>query len=190
MNNDEVIVEPNMSANPGTGPARVVVLGAESTGKTALCQALATAYNTVWVPEYGRQLTEEKNGDITFADHLYIALRHLEAEDALGPRARRFLFVDTNAVTTALYSYFYYQRCDPALLQLARACRARYAHTVVCQPSIPFEADGWRGPEALRTVQQGTTLMQLDLLNIPYTCVDGPVAERVRQVQEVLGVEL
>lgn len=177
----------NSSDSALPAPVRVVVLGAESTGKTTLCQALAAAYNTVWVPEYGRQLTEEKMGALTFADHLHIAQQHLEIEDEQLAQARRFLFVDTNAITTALYSYYYYQRCDPALLQLARDCRARYAHTVVCQPSIPFEADGWRGPEALRNVQQGTTLMQLDLLGIPYTCVDGSVAERVHQVRALLG---
>ncbi|OGX90352.1 AAA family ATPase [Hymenobacter coccineus] len=168
-------------------PARVVLLGAESTGKTTLCRALAADYETVWVPEYGRQLTEEKMGALTYADHLHIARQHIENEDERLAHAQRFLFIDTNAITTALYSYYYYQRCDPALLQLARACRPRYAHTIVCQPSIPFEADGWRGPEALRNVQQGTTLMQLDLLGIPYTCVEGSVAERVQQVRALLG---
>lgn len=185
------IMEPTTPADfsflPQSGPVRVVLLGAESTGKTTLCRALAAAYSTAWVPEYGRQLTEEKNGALDFADHLRIARRHIEIENDMAAQARRFLFVDTNAITTALYSYYYYQGCDPALLALVRACRARYAHTLVCQPSIPFEADGWRGPEALRTVQQGTTLMQLDFLGIPYTCVDGSVAERVRQVRAVLG---
>jgi nicotinamide riboside kinase len=33
---------------------RVVVIGAESTGKTTLAQALAENLGTVWVPEYGR----------------------------------------------------------------------------------------------------------------------------------------
>lgn len=177
----------HLSASAPLTPVRVVLLGAESTGKTTLCQALAAAYSTVWVPEYGRQLTEEKMGALAYADHLHIAQQHLKIEDEQLAQARRFLFVDTNAVTTALYSYYYYQRCDPALLQMARDCRTRYAHAVVCQPSIPFEADGWRGPEALRNVQQGTTLMQLDLLGIPYTCVDGSVTERVRQVRTLLG---
>ena len=183
----DVIPVTNSSDSALSASVRVVVLGAESTGKTTLCRALAAAYNTVWVPEYGRQLTEEKMGALTFADHLHIAQQHIETEDEQLAQTRRFLFVDTNAITTSLYSYYYYQRCDPALLQLARDCRKRYAHTVVCQPSIPFEADGWRGPEALRNVQHGTTLMQLDLLGIPYTCVDGSVAERVRQIRALLG---
>ena len=165
---------------------RIVLLGAESSGKSTLCQALAIAYHTVWVPEYGRQLTEEKNGDLTFANHLHIGQRHVELEDEALPRASQYLFVDTNATTTMLYSYYYYQQCDPALLALAQACRSRYARTFVCAPTIPFEVDGWRGPEALRSVQHGTILMQLALLNIPYTLVEGTVAERVAQVQDEL----
>ena len=167
---------------------KVVLLGAESSGKSTLCRALATAFNSVWVPEYGRQLTEEKHGDLSFADHMLIGRRHLELEEEALPQARDYLFVDTNATTTMLYSYYYYQRCEPELLALAYACRTRYAHTFVCAPTIPFEADGWRGPEALRSVQHGTILMQLALLNIPYTLVEGSVAERVAQVMDAFGL--
>lgn len=168
-------------------PKRVVFLGAESSGKTTLCQALAAAYGTAWVAEYGRTLTEEKYGALTYEDHLRIGQRHLELEDEALPQAHRYLFVDTNATTTALYSYYYFQRCDPQLLALARACRTRYARTFVCAPTIPFEADGWRGPEALRSVQHGTVLMQLDLLEIPYTLVEGSLPERVAQVRARLS---
>jgi HTH-type transcriptional repressor of NAD biosynthesis genes len=38
---------------------RIVVVGSESTGKTTLCQQLAEAYNTIWVPEYARSFCEE-----------------------------------------------------------------------------------------------------------------------------------
>jgi nicotinamide riboside kinase len=33
---------------------RICLLGAESTGKATLARSLATAYGTVWNPEYGR----------------------------------------------------------------------------------------------------------------------------------------
>jgi nicotinamide riboside kinase len=39
---------------------RVVLIGAESTGKTTLAQALAAHYHTTWVPEYGRTYWEAK----------------------------------------------------------------------------------------------------------------------------------
>jgi hypothetical protein len=53
-------------------------------------------------------------------------------------------------------------------------------------PTTPFEDDGWRGPEALRQFQHGAILMQLEMLGIPYTLLDGSVAERVRKVRAVL----
>lgn len=39
---------------------RICLVGAESTGKTTLAQMLAERYQTVWVPEYGREYSERK----------------------------------------------------------------------------------------------------------------------------------
>ena len=166
---------------------RLVLLGAESSGKTTLCAALAEALGTVWVPEYGRTLHEQKHGTLDHEDLLHIGRRQLELEDAAAPQARGWLVCDTNATTTALYSYFYFHRCDPALQRLAQVCGQRYAHTFVCLPTVPFEQDGWRSPEALRQFQHGAILMQLEMLGIPYTLLDGSVAERVAQVRAALG---
>jgi HTH-type transcriptional repressor of NAD biosynthesis genes len=166
---------------------RLVLLGAESSGKTTLATALAEALGTVWVPEYGRLLHEQKHGALDYEDLLYIGRRQLELEDEATPQAQNWLICDTNAATTALYSYYYFHRCDPALQALARVCRQRYARTFVCLPTVPFEHDGWRGPEALRQFQHGAILMQLELLGIPYTFLDGSVAERVAQVRAALG---
>lgn len=166
---------------------RLVLLGAESSGKTTLATALADALNTAWVPEFGRLLHEQKNGKLVYEDLLYIGQRQQGLEDEATRQTRSWLICDTNAATTALYSYYYFHRCDPALQRLAQACRTRYAHTFVCQPTVPFEVDGWRGPEMLRQFQHGAILMQLDLLGIPYTLVDGSVQERVAQVRAELG---
>lgn len=173
-------------AVPPAAVPRLVLLGAESSGKTTLATALAEALGTAWVPEYGRTLHEQKNGALDYEDLLYIGRRQLELEDEATPRARGWLVCDTNAATTALYSYYYFHRCDPALLALARVCGQRYARTFVCLPTVPFEQDGWRGPEALRQFQHGAILMQLEALGIPYTLLDGSVAERVAQVRAAL----
>ncbi|GAB3324909.1 hypothetical protein GCM10027511_33700 [Hymenobacter humi] len=167
---------------PGPVP-RVVLLGAESSGKSTLCAALAEAFDTTWVPEYGRTLHEQKHGNLDYEDLLYIARRHAELEDEAAAQARGVLFCDTNAATTALYSYYYFHRCDPTLQAMAAVCGQRYAHTFVCAPTVPFEQDGWRGPEALRSFQHGMILMQLDFYRIPYTLVSGTVAERVAKVR-------
>ena len=166
---------------------RLVLLGAESSGKSTLAAALAEALGTAWVPEFGRTLHEQKNAHLDYEDLLYIGRRQLEEEDAATPQARHWLVCDTNGATTALYAYYYFGRCEPALRALAAACRLRYARTFVCLPTVPFQQDGWRGPEMLRQFQHGAILLQLDLLGIAYTLLDGSVAERVAQVRAALG---
>ena len=176
------LVAAQLGVVPPAEVPRVVFLGAESSGKSTLCVALAEACGTVWVPEYGRTLHEQKNGNLNYEDLLYIARRHAELEDEADLQAHGVLFCDTNAATTALYSYYYFHRCDPALRAMAAVCGQRYARTFVCAPTVPFEQDGWRGPEALRSFQHGMILMQLDYFGIPYTLVEGTVVERVAQV--------
>jgi HTH-type transcriptional repressor of NAD biosynthesis genes len=184
-------IHPFVAAQYGVVPAttvpRLVLLGAESSGKTTLSIALAEALGTAWVPEFGRTLHEQKLGALDYEDLLYIGRRQLELEDEATAQAHGWLICDTNAATTALYSYYYFHRCDPALQRLAQVCRQRYTHTFVCLPTTPFEDDGWRGPEALRQFQHGAILMQLEMLGIPYTLLDGSVEERVSKVRAVLG---
>ena len=136
------LVAAQLGVVPPAAVPRVVLLGAESSGKSTLCAALAAAYRTAWVPEYGRTLHEQKHGNLAYEDLLYIARRHAELEDEAAPKARGVLFCDTNAATTALYSYYYFHRCDPALQAMAAVCGQRYAHTFVCAPTVPFEQDG------------------------------------------------
>lgn len=169
---------------------RVVLLGAESTGKSTLTEALGRHLGTAWVPEYGRTLWEQQRGRLDFDDLLRIARRHRALEDEALAQARHWLLSDTNALTTLWYSYATFGRADPALHALAAECRQRYAHTFVCAPDFPFEQDGTRAPAAQQPLQQHTQLMLLDVFGIPYQLLTGPVPERIRQVEAALGEPL
>jgi nicotinamide riboside kinase len=173
----------------GSTVQRVVFVGAESTGKSTLSEYLARAYDTVAVPEIGRFIWEEKQGKLGPDDYVEIAVRHRAAEDAAMAQARRWLFVDTNALTTLLLGIEFHQVGDapPAeLLRCADACRTRYAHTFVCADDIPYEEQDVRENEAWRGRIQQLVLKDLDARRIPYTVVHGSVEERARQVRRVL----
>lgn len=168
---------------------RVVFVGAESTGKSTLSEYLAHAYGTVAVPEIGRFIWEEKQGRLDAADYVEIALKHRAAEDAALPRARRWLFVDTNALTTLLLGLEFGQVTEPVpaeLLRCAEDCRTRYAHTFVCADDIPYETQEVRENEAWRGRIQQLVLKDLDARGIAYTVVRGSVEERAAQVRRVL----
>ena len=89
---------------------RICLLGAESTGKTTLARSLAAAYGTVWNPEYGRPYTElgrDPDAPWTSAEFTHIARIQCWYEDCLAGSARRALFCDTDAFTTALFHEVY-----------------------------------------------------------------------------------
>jgi NadR type nicotinamide-nucleotide adenylyltransferase len=167
---------------------RVVFLGAESTGKTSLTEAMAARYGTQWVPEIGRSVWEEKRAQLTPADYIDIAQRHRAAEDAAILSAHRFLFVDTNAITTLLLGFCYRQleHAPPPLVAWAQECAHRYAHTFVCADDIAFEQDGWRDDVNWRSRVQGMVLYDLQMRGIAYRVVRGSLTERIAQVSRAI----
>lgn len=165
---------------------RVVLLGAESTGKTTLAARLAADFGTVWVPEYGREHYEQRGGRLELEDYLEIARRHRELEDEAALRATRYVFVDTNALTTLFFSHYYGRDSLPALRALADECSSRYSRTFVCGDDIPFVQDGWRDNAVWRARMQGMVLHDLIVRGIRYEVVEGSLDQRVAQVREAL----
>lgn len=167
----------------------VVFMGAESTGKSTLVERLAGAYQTSWVHEYGRTYYEEHDGKMDLDGYVEIARHHqwLEERAKRDPMVNRFTFVDTNALTTLMFSYLYERSARPELWRLADECVARYRHWFVCDDDIPFEQDGWRDCEVARSRVQGLILQDLDRRKVPYTVLSGGLEQRVARVREVLG---
>jgi NadR type nicotinamide-nucleotide adenylyltransferase len=168
--------------------ARIALLGAESTGKSTLAQALATRYGTLWVPEYLREFVEV-NARVPYEDdQVGIARTQRAREEALArdPRVRDFLFVDTTPLMTAVYSRIYWGRVPPDLLALEGA--HDYAHTLVAAPDLPWVPDGLqRESEAVRQRVHAQLVAVLDERRIPFTLLTGELDARLRQVAAVIG---
>jgi HTH-type transcriptional regulator, transcriptional repressor of NAD biosynthesis genes len=167
----------------------VVFLGAPSTGKTTLCQRLARRYRTQWMPEYGREYWEERQQDrrLNPEQLVEIAEGHLEREEQLLLESDRFLFTDTNALTTLLFARHYHGYGLPRLVALADAATSRYGTTFLCGDDIPYE-DTWdRSGEANRREFQDWTVDELRRRGIAFTELTGPVEDREARVVDVLG---
>jgi nicotinamide riboside kinase len=168
---------------------KIVFVGAESTGKSTLAEHLAREFDTVFVPEIGRFIWEAKKGQLNVDDYVEIAVKHRRAEVEASLCARRYLFVDTSALTTLLLGYcFGHIKDAPAdLLRYADDCKDRYAHHFVCADDIPYEYDPARENEAWRGRIQKLVIQDLEARGIPYTILNGTVAERAARVRQVLS---
>ncbi|MDR2846452.1 MAG: AAA family ATPase [Candidatus Methanoplasma sp.] len=167
---------------------KVVFLGAMSTGKTTIAKALAEKFDTTYSEEYGRYYWNDHHVDrrIGFEDFDIIAKRHIEWEDAAILDANRYLFVDTNAITTYMYALDYHGRAPPLLTQIALENASRYDLFFLCEDDIPYD-DTWdRSGDGKRHVFHKQIIADLEQRRIPYIPLTGTLEQRMRKVEEVL----
>lgn len=167
---------------------KVVFLGAPSTGKTTIAERLANEYQTVWMPEYGREYWErhQVNRRLTRSQLTEIATEHRRREDSLCQQANRFMFVDTDATTTLLFSRYYHGDAEAKLVEMADQTRDRYDLFFVCQTDIDYD-DSWdRSGEVHR--QEFHRLVEADLRerDIPFIRLSGDLRERTQIVRRRL----
>jgi HTH-type transcriptional repressor of NAD biosynthesis genes len=168
---------------------KAVFLGAPSTGKTTLAAELAKVYDTVWMPEYGREYWEKHQIErrLTPEQLVDLAEGHLQREQRRLLLANRYLFVDTNAITTYMFAQSYHGFALPRLRQLATEAASRYDLVFVCDTDIPYD-DTWdRSGDVSRGIFQKQIIADLHMRRIPYITLHGDLAARIATVQEVLS---
>lgn len=167
---------------------KVVFLGAMSTGKSTLAEALAQKYETTWVREYGREYWEKNqiNRRVRLEEFDLICQGHLELEESEIMKANRYLFIDTNAITTYMYCMDYHGRSTDFLTQKALENSSRYDLFFLCEDDIPYD-DTWdrSGPQK-REIFHKKIIADLKERQIPYIPLKGTVEERVDRVGEIL----
>ena len=146
---------------------RVCLIGPECTGKTTLAEELSRHFNAPWVPEFAREYAERAGRLLTYDDVEPIARGELALIDAAWERGRlaridaagetpalpALLILDTDLISTVVYSRHYYGRCPEWIEAEARARKADlYFLTDI---DVPWTADGVRDTAAARAALHG-----------------------------------
>lgn len=155
----------------------VAVLGAESTGKTWLAQALSahlahsTGLRCTWVPEWLRLWCEARGRTPARDEQLEIAqAQHDRIEQAT--LTHDIVVADTTALMTAVYSQHVFG--DDSLRPAAWALHRRTHFSLLTSLDLPWVADGHQrdGPHVQRPIDE---LLQawLDSEGTAYARVSG-----------------
>lgn len=149
------------------GCLRIALLGAESTGKSVLAQALcqtlaeATGLRCVWLPEYLRQWCDEQARTPRSDEQAAIAATHAAQIEAAA-RSCDVLLCDTTPLMTAIYSQLLFQ--DESLLPSALQFQRGFELNLLTALDLPWVADGLQrdGPQVRAPVDAAlrTALLQ------------------------------
>jgi len=167
---------------------RIVIIGAESCGKTTLAAALAQHFKTVWVPEHGRWYWE---GRRYLRNHVWqedefvnIAMAQSALEDNLARHAHQgFVFADTDALVTAVWQKRYTKESE-SVQEIAQS-RVPDVY-IACAADFDWVQDGSRESHEHRQWMQNTMLDAARNSGAPVLTVDGPHGERMATAIEYL----
>ena len=175
---------------------KIVVLGPESTGKSFLCEQLATHYKSQWVLEYAREYLEKNGTDYKFEDLYEIAQGQLKYEDLAtvnGQPAidkehpgKKPLFLDTDLYTIRIWSEISFNCCDNRIL--TQIAKRRYELYLLCNTDLPWVPDPLREYPDLVSRQKIYNYYKDALINqeMPWVDISGNYEERFLKAVEAV----
>ncbi|MBA3680554.1 MAG: ATP-binding protein [Bacteroidetes bacterium] len=168
-----------------SSPIKIGIIGAESTGKSELCEALAKHYNTVWVPEYARQYFN--NSDIynyTQEDLITIAKKQIANENELIKKANRFLFCDTTLITLKIWAELEFKQTPDFILENLGIIK--YDHYFIMANEVPWMQDAQRQNKFSRNMIFDMNKAEVEKLKAPYTIINGLNEERPNNAIKII----
>ena len=127
---------------------KVLLMGSESTGKSTLTINLANRFNTNYIDEAGRDISERSGTDLLMLseDFTEILLQHKLNEIKAVENSNKVLFIDTDALVTQFYMSFL---DDPGIEKnraLSDAIDALNSYDLILflEPDVEFVQDGDR----------------------------------------------
>lgn len=162
---------------------RIVLIGAESTGKSTLADALARERGLPCTTEFVRAYADGLDRPLCEADLDPIARGQLAEEDRHGDVP--MVLHDTNLLSTLIYARHYFGVTQDWLEETFAA--RRYAVYLFCQPDIPWVADpGQREGPQERTRLHAIFDAELRRRQLPVVRIEGDPASRLRTALSAL----
>jgi NadR type nicotinamide-nucleotide adenylyltransferase len=161
------------------GPLRVCLTGAESTGKTELAKELALHFSARLVPEYSREYALARATELSYSDVGPIAHGQVAAEDRAAAGAGELVILDTDVLSTVVYSRHHFGACPQWIESLARTRIADLY--LLLDIDVPWVWDPVRDSRDTRDTLHDDFRRALEEFGAKYTVISGKWDERWRR---------
>lgn len=167
---------------------KIVLLGAECTGKSTLAMALAHHFQTRFVPEYMRTYLQNKPAQYIcqYDDLVPIACGQIHSENMAYTQAVRYLFCDTSLILLKVYSEYYFGACPDFITQTIPKLHYDYI-LLTDNIGISWQPDEQRDLPHGHNIIRQNIIKQLEYYQLPYHTVSGTTQQRLQQVQHILS---
>lgn len=166
---------------------KVLILGAECTGKSTLSQDLANHFNTVFVSEYMRTYLQTKPAGYIcqYSDLLPIAQGQILNENQQLLFAHDYLFCDTGLFELMVYANWYFDHCPIFIIKHIKKYPYDYI-LLTDDKGVDWQADGMRDMPYGRATIKEKFMLALKDFGFNYLEIYGNRKERVMQVENLL----
>lgn len=171
---------------------KVLIIGCESTGKSTLSQNLALHYNTNFMEEAGREISERSGTDQLMLpqDFTDILLTHKIREMKAAELSNKILFEDTDCLITRFFIEFLDGADKERNAALADAISGinKYDLILFCEPDVEFVQDGDRS-EVIAADREKYSRMIKDIYKshgFEFLSLSGNYQERYEQAVKLI----
>ncbi|UAY51978.1 AAA family ATPase [Ferruginibacter albus] len=166
-------------------PKKIVAIGPESTGKSSLCEQLATYYKTVWVKEYAREYLLKHGTEYTYENLLDIAKGQLNLEETATQFAisnlQSVIFIDTDLYVMKVWNEFVFNKCHRWILD--GIAERKYDLYLLCNVDLPWVKDELREYPDLESRKKLYHIYKDIMINqsVPWVDISGNYEERLQK---------
>jgi nicotinamide riboside kinase len=148
-------------------------------------------YQTVWVPEYGREYSDRKlaeDGEYNWRseEFMLIAKTQYERENEAARHANKVLVCDTDAFATGVWHRRYLGERSPDVEAIAAGHRRPDIY-LLTDINTPFVQDGTRDGELIREWMHEAFIAELNAQGRPVQILSGSWQERFRKAVECIA---